>query len=131
MPNKVVQFAYVGCSIWNIAFGERLRTWTLILEFINNTERSWHVPLRSRRFPPESFYCHRFSHNSFLLWLLVCSCCTFYRSVFLSGISEEYLFITEEEHIQQLDSKLSFYKMVLITGKLFSASTSLASKNFI
>ena len=55
---------------------------------------------------------------------------TFYRSVFLSGISE-FLYITEEEHIQQLDSKLSFYKMVLITGKLFSASTSLASKNFI
>ena len=47
---------------------------------------------------------------------------TFYRSVFLSGISDEYLFITEEEHIQQPDSKLTFYKMVLITGKLFSAS---------
>ena len=44
MPNKVVQFAYVGCSIWNIAFGEGLRTWTLILEFINNTERTWQVP---------------------------------------------------------------------------------------
>lgn len=43
MPNKVVQFAYVGCSIWNIAFGEGLRTWTLFLEFIKNTERSWQV----------------------------------------------------------------------------------------
>ena len=43
MPNKVVQFAYVGCSIWNIAFGEGLRTWTLFLEFIKNTERIWQV----------------------------------------------------------------------------------------
>ena len=51
-------------------------------------------------------------------------------SVFVSGISE-FLFIIEEEHLQQLDSKLSFYKMVFITGKLFSASTSHANNNFI
>ena len=51
-------------------------------------------------------------------------------SVFVSGISE-FLFIIEEEHLQQLDSKLSFYKMVFIIGKLFSASTSHANKNFI
>ena len=50
-------------------------------------------------------------------------------SVFVSGISE-FLFIIEEEHLQQLDNKLSFYKMVFITGKLFSASTSHANKNF-
>ena len=48
----------------------------------------------------------------------------------VSGISE-FLFIVEEEHLQQLDSKLSFYKMVFITGKLFSASTSHTNKNFI
>ena len=51
-------------------------------------------------------------------------------SVFVSGISE-FLFIIEEEHLQQLDSKLSFYKMVFITRKLFSASTSHANNNFI
>ena len=131
MPNKVVQFAYVGCSIWNIAFGEGLRTWTLILEFINNTERSWQVPWGQDVFRPSLSPATVFrTILFFFLWLFVCNCCTFYRSVFLSGISE-FLFITEEEHIQQLDSKLSFYKMVLITGKLFSASISHASKNFI
>ena len=55
MPNKVVQFAYVGCSIWNIAFGEGLRTWTLILEFIDNTERSRQVPWGQDVFRPSLF----------------------------------------------------------------------------
>ena len=55
MPNKVVQFAYVGCYIWNIAFGEGLRTWTLILEFIDNTERSWQVPWGQDVFRPSLF----------------------------------------------------------------------------
>ena len=107
MPNKIVQFAYVACSIWNISFGEGLRTWTLILEFIKKTERSWQVPLGQDVFRPSLFTATVFCTTRFLLWLLVCNCCTFYRSVFLSGISE-FLYITEEEHIQQLDSKLSF-----------------------
>ena len=85
--------------------------------------------LRSRHFPPQSFYCHRFHTNSFLLCLLVCTCTFCLISVFVSGISE-FLFIIEEEHLQQLDSKFSFYKMVFITGKLFSASTTHANKKF-
>ena len=52
MPNKVVQYAYVGCSIRNIAFGEGLRTWTLILAF---TESSWQVPWGQDVFRPSLF----------------------------------------------------------------------------
>ena len=55
MPNKVVQYAYVWCSIRNIAFGEGLRTWTLILAFINNTESSWQVPWGQDVFRPSLF----------------------------------------------------------------------------
>ena len=47
---------YVGCSVWNIAFGEGLWTWTLILEFltvlelISNTERIFLPPSFSHKF---------------------------------------------------------------------------------
>ena len=44
--------------------------------------------------------------------------------------SASFLFIIEEEHLQQ-HSNLSFYKMLFITGKLLSACTSHANKNFI
>ena len=127
---------YVGCSVWNIAFGEGLWTWTLILEFltvlefISNTERRWQEPWGPDIFRPNFFTAIVFTQIRFFcvfLYVLV----PFARGwVFVSGISE-FLFVIEEEHLQQLDSKLSFYKMVFITGKLFSASTSHAKKNFI
>ena len=73
--------AYVGCSVWNIAFGEGLWTWTLISKFINifrrfisNTERRWQEPWGPDIFRPNFFYRHRFQTNSFLLCLLVCTC---------------------------------------------------------
>ena len=101
-----------------------------VLEFISNTDRRWQEPWGSDIFRPNFFTAIVFTQIRFFcvfLYVLV----PFARgSVFVSGISE-FLFMIEEEHLQQLDSKLSFYKMVFITGKLFSASTSHANNNFI
>ena len=133
--------AYVGCSVWNIAFGEGLWTWTLISEFFlsvlefisSNTERRWQEPWGPDIFRPNFFTAVVFTQIRFFcvfLYVLV----LFARGlvVFVSGISE-FLFFIEKEHLQQLvDSKLSFYKMLFIKGKLFSANIShSANKNFI
>ena len=55
--------AYVGCSVWNIAFIEGLWTWTLVLEFISNTERRWQEPWGPDIFRPNFFLPPSFSHK--------------------------------------------------------------------
>ena len=76
-------------------------------------------------FRPNFFNAIVFTQIRFFCVFLYVLVPTARGSVFVTGISE-LLFIIKEEHLQQLDSKLSF-----ITGKLFIASTSHANKNFI
>ena len=104
-----------------------------VLEFTNsNTERRWQEPWGPDIFRPNFFTAVVFTQLHFFcvfLYVLV----LFARGlvVFVSGMSE-FLFTIEKEHLQQLDSKSSFYKFIFITGKLFSANTShSANKNFI
>ena len=81
--------AYVGCSFWNIAFGEGLWTWTLIfLEFISNTERGWQEPWGPDIFRPNFFTAIVFKQIRFFCVFLYVLAPFARGSVFVSGISE-------------------------------------------
>ena len=132
MSNKVLQFPYVMGPP-----SEILPWWRRIVN-VNSDFRVYQQhrekltsALRSRRPSRPSFvFLLPPLLAQFVSFVPPCMYWSLCRSVFVSGISE-FLFITEEEHLQQFESKLGFYKMVFITGKLFSASTLHANKNFI
>ena len=77
--------------------------------------------LRSRHFPPQFFLPPSFSHK---FVSFVSSCMYLYLLPAVQSLYQESASLIEEEYLQQLDSKLSCYNMVFITGKLSSASTS-------
>ena len=91
------------------------------LEFIRNTEREGDKSLEVQTFSTPIFLPPSFSHK---FVSFVSSCMYLYLLPAVQSLYQESASLIEEEYLQQLDSKLSCYNMVFITGKLFSASTS-------